>query len=43
WFGVPYSEEDIESAADKLKGKTQLDAVIAYLQGLGVEVGRQQR
>ncbi|MES1943536.1 cytochrome c oxidase, cbb3-type, subunit II [Salinisphaera sp. PC39] len=41
WLGVPYSDEQIEQARAKLEGKTQMDAMIAYLQGLGVEVGRQ--
>lgn len=39
-IGVPYSEEDIAGAAAALQGKTELDAVIAYLQGLGVELRR---
>ena len=34
-LGVPYSDEEIAGAADTLKGKTEMDAVIAYLQGLG--------
>jgi len=33
--GVPYTDEQIASANDALKGKSELDAVIAYLQGLG--------
>jgi len=33
--GVPYSDEDIAGAAEAVKGKTEQDAVIAYLQGLG--------
>jgi cytochrome c oxidase cbb3-type subunit 2 len=33
--GVPYSDEDIAGAVDAAKGKTEQDAVIAYLQGLG--------
>ncbi|MCL2590097.1 MAG: cytochrome-c oxidase, cbb3-type subunit II [Betaproteobacteria bacterium] len=32
---TPYSPGDIEKAPDALKGKTELDALIAYLQGLG--------
>ena len=36
--GVPYSDEQIAKAPEALKGKTELDAVIAYLQGLGVEL-----
>jgi len=34
-LGVPYSDADIAGAADAVKGKTELDALIAYLQGLG--------
>jgi cytochrome c oxidase cbb3-type subunit 2 len=35
-LGVPYTDEDIAKAPEALKGKTELDALIAYLQGLGV-------
>ena len=35
-MGVPYSDEEIAKGADDVKGKTELDAVIAYLQGLGI-------
>jgi cytochrome c oxidase cbb3-type subunit 2 len=34
--GVPYTDEDIAGAANAVKGKTEQDAVIAYLQGLGL-------
>jgi cytochrome c oxidase cbb3-type subunit 2 len=34
--GVPYSDDDIATAVDAVKGKTEQDAVIAYLQGLGL-------
>lgn len=34
-LGVPYSEDEIAAGADSVKGKTELDALIAYLQGLG--------
>jgi cytochrome c oxidase cbb3-type subunit 2 len=34
--GVPYSDEDIAQAAEAVKGKTELEALIAYLQGLGL-------
>jgi cytochrome c oxidase cbb3-type subunit II len=37
-IGVPYTEEQIVKAPEALKGKSELDAVIAYLQGLGVEL-----
>jgi cytochrome c oxidase cbb3-type subunit 2 len=36
--GVPYTDEQIGKSPEALKGKTELDAVIAYLQGLGVEL-----
>lgn len=34
-LGDPYSDEEIKAAPEELAGKTELDAVIAYLQGLG--------
>ena len=34
-LGVPYSDAEIAGAKDSVKGKTEMDAVIAYLQGLG--------
>ncbi|MEY4363923.1 MAG: cytochrome-c oxidase, cbb3-type subunit [Pseudomonadota bacterium] len=34
--GVPYSDEEIAKASDDVKGKTELEAVIAYLQSLGL-------
>ncbi len=34
-LGDPYTEADVEGAAEQLAGKTEMDAVIAYLQGLG--------
>jgi cytochrome c oxidase cbb3-type subunit II len=34
--GVPYSDAEIASAPEQLKGKTELDAMVAYLQGLGL-------
>ena len=37
-IGVPYSEADIAAASAELQGKTELDAVIAYLQVLGTMV-----
>jgi len=35
-LGAPYSDEEIAKAAEDVKGKSELDAVIAYLQGLGI-------
>jgi cytochrome c oxidase cbb3-type subunit 2 len=37
-LGVPYSDEDIAGAADAVKGKTEMDALVAYLQVLGTAV-----
>lgn len=34
-FGVPYTDEDIAGAAEAVKGKTEMEALIAYLQSLG--------
>lgn len=33
--GVPYTDEEIANAAEEVKGKTEMDAVIAYLQVMG--------
>ncbi len=33
--GVPYSDQDIAGAREALKGKSEMDALIAYLQVLG--------
>ena len=33
--GVPYSDDEIAKAGDAVKGKTELDALVAYLQVLG--------
>ena len=35
YLGHPYSDEQIKNAPKMLEGKTELDAVIAYLQSLG--------
>ncbi|NWG32208.1 MAG: cytochrome-c oxidase, cbb3-type subunit II [Rhodocyclaceae bacterium] len=34
--GVPYTDQEIAEAPKALEGKTELEAVIAYLQGLGL-------
>lgn len=34
-LGDPYSDEEVAAAADAVAGKTELDALIAYLQNLG--------
>ncbi len=37
-FGVPYSDEDIEGAQAAVRGKTEMDALVAYLQSLGTHL-----
>ncbi len=37
-LGVPYTDAQIESAPQELEGKTEMDAIIAYLQGLGTAI-----
>lgn len=37
-LGAPYTDAEIEAAPAALEGKTELDAMIAYLQGLGIEL-----
>ena len=37
-LGVPYSDADIEGAEQAVQGKTELDALVAYLQGLGTVI-----
>lgn len=34
--GTPYTDEQLAKAPDELKNKSELDAVVAYLQGLGL-------
>ncbi|HZM33132.1 MAG TPA: cytochrome-c oxidase, cbb3-type subunit II [Burkholderiales bacterium] len=38
--GVPYTDEQISSARKELQGKSEMDALIAYLQNLGTAVKR---
>jgi cytochrome c oxidase cbb3-type subunit II len=37
YYGAPYTDEEIENAPNAVKGKSQLDVLIAYLQGLGID------
>ncbi len=39
-LGDPYTDEEVASAAEDVAGKTELDAVVAYLQGLGLHAPR---
>jgi len=34
-LGDPYTQADFDGAAAAVNGKTEMDALIAYLQGLG--------
>jgi cytochrome c oxidase cbb3-type subunit 2 len=36
--GTPYSADDIKNAPAELEGKTEMDALIAYLQGMGTAI-----
>ncbi|HXF16708.1 MAG TPA: cytochrome-c oxidase, cbb3-type subunit II [Burkholderiales bacterium] len=36
--GVPYTDEDIAGASEAVKGKTEMEALVAYLQGLGTAI-----
>jgi len=38
FLGHPYTDDQIKNAPKQLEGKTEMDAVIAYLQGLGTNV-----
>ena len=40
--GVPYTDKEIAGAPDALKGKSEMDALIAYLQVLGTAVKQRQ-
>jgi cytochrome c oxidase cbb3-type subunit 2 len=35
-LGVPYTDEEIANASAEVEGKTEMQALIAYLQGLGI-------
>jgi len=35
---VPYSEAEVRNAPAELENKTEQDALIAYLQGLGTQI-----
>jgi cytochrome c oxidase cbb3-type subunit 2 len=35
-LGVPYTDEDVAQASAAVAGKSEMDALIAYLQGLGL-------
>jgi cytochrome c oxidase cbb3-type subunit 2 len=37
-LGSPYTDEQIANAPAELGGKTEMDALIAYLQGMGTAI-----
>ncbi|MDG1583395.1 cbb3-type cytochrome c oxidase subunit II, partial [Pseudomonas sp. GOM6] len=37
-LGVPYSDEDLAGAREAVKGKSEMDALVAYLQVLGTSL-----
>jgi cytochrome c oxidase cbb3-type subunit 2 len=37
-LGVPYTDEDIAGSVESLKGKSEMDALVAYLQVLGTAI-----
>jgi len=37
-IGVPYSDDEIARSQEAVKGKSEMDALIAYLQGLGTAI-----
>jgi cytochrome c oxidase cbb3-type subunit 2 len=37
-LGAPYSDEEVAKAGEEVKGKTEMDALVAYLQVLGTAV-----
>ena len=37
-LGDPYTDEQIAAAPKELEGKTEQDALVAYLQGMGVQI-----
>lgn len=41
-MGHPYTDEQLAGVREALAGKTELDAIIAYLQGLGTNLARGQ-
>jgi cytochrome c oxidase cbb3-type subunit 2 len=36
--GVPYTDDQIAKASEEVQGKTEVEAVISYLQVLGIYV-----
>lgn len=41
-LGVPYTDEEVAKGAEEVKGKTEMVALIAYLQNLGTAIKTQR-
>jgi cytochrome c oxidase cbb3-type subunit 2 len=41
-LGHPYTDDEISKAPEELKGKTEMEALIAYLQVLGTSIRKAQ-
>ena len=41
-LGVPYTDADIENSVEAVKGAKEIDALIAYLQNLGILIGNRR-
>ena len=41
-LNTPYTDEQIANAPEAVKNVSELDALIAYLQGLGIHVKKQE-
>ena len=41
-LGVPYTDDDIAGASASVEGKTELDALVAYLQNLGTALSNRR-
>ncbi len=43
WLGVPYTPEDLKGAVTAVEGKTEMDALVAYLQVLGTSIKNKRK
>ena len=43
WLNVPYTDAQVDEAQAKLEGKTEMQAIIAYLQHLGTNFSAQEK
>ncbi|MCG8381297.1 MAG: cytochrome-c oxidase, cbb3-type subunit II [Gammaproteobacteria bacterium] len=41
-LGVPYTDQDIDTSTEAVKGATEMDALIAYMQNLGTVIGNRR-